>query len=145
MAKTNQPIETRLPSDISLRVVWEYEQDVDLSHLAQWNTPEKYAGNELVVKGAKVPFDKYKEFWGNPDFHIVLRCSVQHKCPTCGAWETVDSCGNFDFMTTNDVYVGAVAAADVAGDIPEDAQLEATRDMIEEALRLLDCKKEGSK
>ena len=49
------------------RVRWVYDEDPDLSHLEQWDTPAKYKDSPYMHKGEKVPFTCYINTYGNPD------------------------------------------------------------------------------
>lgn len=131
-----QPIEERIPDGVKLRVVWDFEFDIAMEHYDQWNTPEKYAGNEVYVDGKPVPFEEYMEFWGNPDRRVVLSAGVDQLCQKCGEWTIRTSLGNIDFMDTDSVFTGSVAAEDLTGEL-SDYQLEVSRDLIEEALAQL--------
>ena len=127
------PVEERIPEGVQLRVVWDSEQDVDLSHLEQWDTPEKYEGNEVFVDGRKVPFNEYMKFWGDPNRHVVLQAGVDMRCTECGEWTVVCNVGNVDFMDTDPWDVGAVYAERIAGAF-SDYQLEVSRELLEQAL-----------
>jgi hypothetical protein len=121
-----------------LRVVWSYEDSPDLSWLEQWNTPEKYKGNEVCIDGKPVPFEEYMQFWGDPNRHVMLLALVQRVCPTCGQWETIDSLGNVDFMDTASWFVGSVMAEELDGPhqpAMEEYQLELTRELLQAALK----------
>ena len=87
---------------MSKRIIWEYDPDPDLSWLEQWNTPEKYRGNEVYENGKPLPFDEYIQYHGNPEHHIMLACHIQETCPHCGTWVTTDACHGFDFADWQD-------------------------------------------
>jgi len=138
-----------------LRFVWDYDdfQDLSLSYLEQWDTPEKYYdvkpvcpncgdhsmtyesehiftcdrievdgadcdgrfdGNEhsgdssgvVLEDGKPIPFEEYKQFYGNPNRHVVLTCMLEEACGECGSWVVKDSLCGIDFMDTESVFVG---------------------------------------
>ena len=113
------------------RVIWEYDDDPDLSWLEQWNTPETYKGNEVQegCHGIPMPFDEYMATYGNPERHVTLVCRVERRCETCGAWETIEAVCGFDFMDWQGYSLGEY--------IPEDIHMLANSYQIEESNNLL--------
>ncbi len=136
------------------RVVWEYDPYPNMSYLEQWDTPEKYKGNEVIRDGRELPFDEYIEREGNPEYHTNLQCTVYIDCPRCAgegtAPESADSpysvlcelckgdgsaigasCGSIDFYVTDSYNLG------IWYDHPNngfaDYQNEMSRDLIAEA------------
>ena len=103
------------------RVIWHYDEDpaFSLDHLEQWNTKEKYAGNEIIHNGEKVPFTCYKVTYGDPDNYTVLGCALEEKCDKCGSWDTVDSLWGIDFYEPDDTTpipdVGSPYELDASG------------------------------
>lgn len=94
------------------RIVIELDPDPDLSWLEQWNTPEKYAGNEMVDRGPndnqpprKIPFDEYIKYWGNPDRHVALCIRIEKQCEM-GGWHTVECLGAVDMMDDQHLWLG---------------------------------------
>lgn len=77
-----------------------YDEDPDLSYLEQWDTPEKYKGNEMLdpTIGEVIPFEEYIQTYGNPDKHVVLMMIAEEKCESCGEWSVTDTLGGIDFM-----------------------------------------------
>ena len=101
------------------RVRLEVEQDVDLSYLEQWNTPESYAESVMIdpKDGTEMSFEHYMETYGDPENHRVLMAIAEVQCDECEEWRVVDTLGNVTF------YVGPGAEdAPLPGDIqyPED-------------------------
>ena len=47
------------------RVRWEFDDAPDLSHLEQWDTPQKYKGNEVMKDGK--PMESFRYYKGAPD------------------------------------------------------------------------------
>lgn len=166
----------------NIRVRIDYDQNGDLSHLEQWDTPEKYYGMapkcshgvEMVYdaghlwkgdhetaeedprafgytylpckeekffdgyvteRGRKianpgnggfcvdkarglgyhnvVPFEKYMQYWGNPERHTELIMLVDYQCPCCGSYEIGESVGSIDFMDDGDWTCGTFTMDDM--------------------------------
>lgn len=95
------------------RVKFDIDPDGDLSYLDQWDTPEKYRGNEVLRDGKPIPFEEYIQHEGNPDKHICLDMLVERKCPECGSWEMLDACGSIDFMECDAYAIGEFTLAEV--------------------------------
>ena len=84
------------------RIRFEYDEDPDYSYLAE--TPESYAENPAMVTDygkapREIPFDEYRETWGNPDLHTSLVAFAEAKCRCCGSWVMTDSLSGIDFYT----------------------------------------------
>lgn len=95
---------------MKLRIRFEYDPDPDFSWLGQWNTPETYAGNEVLdATGRPLPFEDYIRYQGNPDCHIALQAQVESQCECCGSWVGQISLGGIDFMDDDKYFVGTVA------------------------------------
>lgn len=93
------------------RIIWDYETAPDLSFLEQWNTPETYAGNEVVNgEGEELSFEEYMETYGNPDRHVTLVCAVEEQCPYCHSWTVVESVCGVDFMDWSRPFIGTIEA-----------------------------------
>jgi hypothetical protein len=112
-------------------VVWDYDEDADLSFLEQWDTPQKYAGNEVIDEktGLPMPFDEYMQTYGNPDRHVMLWARVLEYLED-GNIEWKDSVGGVDFMDWQEYKVGeftpeeAIALEGYQGEVSKDLLTE---------------------
>lgn len=103
------------------KVVIEHDPDPDFSWLDQWDTPEKYAKDGIViacpdhpyaqVRGRKRPicrqcrrharpmsWSTYRETIGDPERHVSLMMLTYELGPADEDWRLVDSLGNIDFF-----------------------------------------------
>lgn len=81
------------------RIVIEYDDCPDMSWLEQWDTPEKYKGNEVLDEdGNPMSFEEYMQGPGNKANHVMLCMLVEQKCKACGKWEVVESLSGIDFL-----------------------------------------------
>lgn len=83
------------------RVVWDYDPEPDsgLEHLTQWDTPEKYAGNEVMRDGQPLSFDEYMRTYGDPENYVVLYVKAEQKCAQCNSWTEMDALYGIGFYT----------------------------------------------
>lgn len=102
----------------------EYDEFPDLSWLEQWDTPEKYEGNEILEDGSPVPFEQYAATWGDPDRHVVLALLCEEKCPHCSTWDVIDSLGGIDYLDWLDYPATGVYES------PEDCDDEHMRSLM---------------
>lgn len=120
--------------DMKLRIVWDYEELVDLSHLQQWDTPEKYKKAEVFINGELLSFEEYIKFYGNPERHVVLFAVVQQCCVVCGEWKEVSALGNIDFMDTDSLFIGTVTTENITNKM-KGTQLSISQELLTEVLR----------
>jgi hypothetical protein len=102
-----QAVKAAQEPKVQMRVVWsedEYGAE-SLDYLKQWDTEEKYKGNEVHVggkDGRKVPWEEYKNTYGNVDNYVALCAHVEEQCDKCGEWHEVmgaSICGVGYYMT----------------------------------------------
>lgn len=85
-----------MSDDVRFVVKWDDDNTHLIETLAQWDTPETYAGNEVLKDDQPVPFDEYMRTYGNLDNYMVLRLEKQKRC-SLGGWHTTDSLNGIDF------------------------------------------------
>ena len=77
------------PMDYEKGHAWlcdECGRDDDVTRL-EWDGSGSKTGGMLLVDGKPVPFDEYKQTYGDPDRYIYLFCVVEAKCECCGHWD----------------------------------------------------------
>ena len=66
-----------------------------------------------------VDYDQYPDYsWlDQPEFadddksrHTLLTAVVERRCPHCGQWEVIDSCGGIDMYVDDDYPIGTFTA-----------------------------------
>lgn len=83
------------------RVKFVYDEDAQFEECNGENRPltsEEYAENEYLEHGKPVPYDRYLEYYGNPDRHVYLGCIAQRQCSCCEEWVNAASVWGIDFM-----------------------------------------------
>lgn len=61
-------------------------------------TEAEYAENYYLKDGARVSYEDYLAYYGNPERHVYLQCDVEKQCPCCQHWEYETGTGGIDFM-----------------------------------------------
>jgi hypothetical protein len=89
------------------------------------------SGVVIADDGKPVPFEVYKEHWGDPGQHAVLCCVVESACECCGSWVVQASLSGIDFMVTDSFDTGTFDEAQVT--TLTGYQLEVSQELIAEA------------
>ena len=87
------------------KFVFDHDPEPDFSWLDQWNTPETYKGNEVIIDGKPLPFADYMRTVGDPDNHVMLTMLVFELGPDDEDWQIVDSLCGIDFLANEDNWV----------------------------------------
>lgn len=94
------------PDCLKCGCVMDYEKDHtwlcdecgrdDVVTRLEWEGNDK-GGQCCPKKGEPIlPFDEYKQTWGNPNKYVYLCAVVESKCDHCGEWAVKDSLGGID-------------------------------------------------
>jgi hypothetical protein len=109
----------RAAVEAPFRVKFVYDEDgsVETPHGTPLpGTREEYKGYEIMQlidpaddpqtgKRRTVPYDEYRQFWGNPDRHVIVGCIVEKRCEACGHYEQAESLWNIDLMDDDADYL----------------------------------------
>lgn len=117
------------------RVTFDYDPDPDFSYLEQWDTAEKYEGNEIHENGRPLSFDEYMASgFGDPEQHVAIVADVEMQCECCNSWVHKASLGNIDFLLTdNDWTTGTFTQAEIEAGAVKGYLADVAKELFSEA------------